>query len=391
MNERSMAAAHGYVMHGACWDILQAAAEPATVSLERLMSVCESLPCPPTYSGLLWGHDCSTIPGLLGEWKFPWMDNSKNQRPLNPDIFTKTWPDPQGGVDVEAMLSRSTALPGTPKLSKAAKDCFSCLPWEICEIIAVQLPMRDVLSLRLASRTFWSLSSSFVFWSSRFESDGERGFLYEVRNRGEAYDVKSLSLLYHLSRDRAEGSALGNRERTWKMARRVARLIRPFKFHNVVQVSQEMDDSQMREAAGGYEWTFGRDHGWTPSTPGCRTMASYEMDVSSGVALVGIATLDVGLWDYVSGIRIVDKYGEEYIVGNGFENEVVFEVTALEGFRAAIGQSGVRALQVVGQGQQVSKWAGRIEGLPRTHCLVKDRPITGLRISLDVCDILPRS
>ena len=48
---------HGFVLHDACFRLLQKALEPDNIPLERLLWVCRSLPFPLRGIGVCWGHD----------------------------------------------------------------------------------------------------------------------------------------------------------------------------------------------------------------------------------------------------------------------------------------------------------------------------------------------
>ncbi|RAH64503.1 uncharacterized protein BO66DRAFT_463998, partial [Aspergillus aculeatinus CBS 121060] len=83
---------------------------------------------------------------------------------------------------------------------RTGRDGFQCLPLEIIEAIAILLPTRDVLHLRCASRGFVGIFSSRAFWKTRFEINGERGFLLPVlrnyferkrRRRGQEEEGRS--------------------------------------------------------------------------------------------------------------------------------------------------------------------------------------------------------
>ena len=62
-------------------------------------------------------------------------------------------------------------------------DCFSTLPWEILEAVAINLPTRDALVLRQASRAFLPVLTTQIFWASRFQPGHEREYLFEKRNK----------------------------------------------------------------------------------------------------------------------------------------------------------------------------------------------------------------
>src|SRR5690349_23528875 len=44
MSARPLNGRHGYVLHDACWNLLEKACEPCNVPLERLYEVCSSVP-----------------------------------------------------------------------------------------------------------------------------------------------------------------------------------------------------------------------------------------------------------------------------------------------------------------------------------------------------------
>lgn len=48
---------HGFVLHGACWRLLQKAFAPEAIPVERLVVVCRSLPFPLHGESLCWGHN----------------------------------------------------------------------------------------------------------------------------------------------------------------------------------------------------------------------------------------------------------------------------------------------------------------------------------------------
>jgi hypothetical protein len=74
------------------------------------------------------------------------------------------------------------------------RDCFSRLPWELREAIAMVLPACDVLKLRQASRSFVDIAASQTFWASRFVRGGECDFIFEMREGKQGTDWKQLYL-----------------------------------------------------------------------------------------------------------------------------------------------------------------------------------------------------
>lgn len=149
------------------------------ISIERLVSMCESLPSPLWFNGLSWGHD---FRGFLT--RDIEGDYSSMERFSRPSISTAysmgAFSDPFQGVGFHKTCSATAQLPETTTHKSMSIDPFSQLPWELCEEILVSMPAQDALTLRLVSRTFLPLFSSTSFWLSRFEPDDSRGFPFEV-------------------------------------------------------------------------------------------------------------------------------------------------------------------------------------------------------------------
>ncbi|KAE8401831.1 hypothetical protein BDV37DRAFT_285236 [Aspergillus pseudonomiae] len=107
---------------------------------------------------------------------------------------------------LEQLLRRGVRIPDrTPEVAtqfargRNATDLFTVLPFEIKGIIAEQLNTRDILTLRTVSRAMEGVFFSSRFWRTRFEVNGERGFLYRAvressRGTGDSIDWQHL---YH--------------------------------------------------------------------------------------------------------------------------------------------------------------------------------------------------
>lgn len=93
-------------------------------------------------------------------------------------------------------------------------DCFSRLPWEILEDIAIKLPNDDALGLRRVSKAFLPLLSSNIFWASRFEASSDRGFLFE---KWKSQDATDWLTLYRLTSETHSPPGLQNRRRIWNV------------------------------------------------------------------------------------------------------------------------------------------------------------------------------
>lgn len=122
---------HGFVIHNACWNLLQKASQPSTVSLERLLCVCESLPFPVWSNGISWGHDYGGLLKLDVDRAYSWLE-----RFSGPSIQTMydlgAMNDPFDGIDFRNMLSTSISQHlGTDGRLAEHADHFSRLPFEL--------------------------------------------------------------------------------------------------------------------------------------------------------------------------------------------------------------------------------------------------------------------
>ncbi|EJP66353.1 F-box domain containing protein [Beauveria bassiana ARSEF 2860] len=110
-----------------------------------------------------------------------------------------------------------------------------------------------------------------------------------------------------------------------------------------------------------------------------------EMQVPPGPVIIGIAMVNTGIWDYITGIRIIRKAdGQEQFAGFAFDSgEVLYSVAALHGFNVALGPHGVRALQIVGPQRDACSWIGRTEGVPISELLGVKKSVNRLRVTCD--------
>ncbi|KAM3553587.1 hypothetical protein ARSEF4850_006846 [Beauveria asiatica] len=109
------------------------------------------------------------------------------------------------------------------------------------------------------------------------------------------------------------------------------------------------------------------------------------MKVPPGPVIIGIAMVNTGIWDYITGIRIIGKVDEqEQFSGFAFNSgEILCSVAALHGFNVAMGPQGVRALQIVGPRRDTRSWIGRTEGVPISESLVASKSVNRLRVTCD--------
>lgn len=383
---------HGFILHDVCWQLLKRASEPTGLSLERLMSVYESLPFPLGSNGVSWGHGYNDLSKIDGIASYPWMERFS---PASIQAILKmgAMDDPLNIGSLFPIISKATMsdIPNvTSKLLDQHTDCFSRLPWELCEMILMNLPTQDALRLRLASPSFLPLYSSFAFWSSRFEPDGEKGFLFEATKVGPARDRDTDRLLdFYQIPERTLG--LLNRRRVWALARWLVPLIKPLSLGN--KIVSTLPPPPLSDTADLGDWiqlkskiqSLEISTEWQAFDEGSRPTASTTIDIPTGGMDIGISLIDMGRWDYITGIRIISADGNQQILGHLFDaKERLCHVSELHGFRVAMGPSGVRAMQVIGENEQTSRWVGRVDQLPISGRLVADAQVTGISVTFDV-------
>lgn len=180
---------HGFVLHDSCWCLLQKFFEPDNVPIERLLSICESLPLPLIKSGVFWGHNYGGLIFNLGrENNYPWDDDRLMANYYTAQTEAEENPYDIGEMpDLLMLSSKSSKTPPETTPMTGRNDCFAIFPWEILEAIGINLPIPDVLRLVRASISFLPILTSQTFWSSRFDPGNDREFIFEVggRNRRE--------------------------------------------------------------------------------------------------------------------------------------------------------------------------------------------------------------
>lgn len=108
---------HGFILHDACWDILQKAGEPEGLSFDRLVSICESVPFPLISYELNWGHEYEGFLKRDTDGAYPWSERFSLSS-LEDDYNLGAMDDLSDGCDIPSVLS--TAKPCHPEISSWA-------------------------------------------------------------------------------------------------------------------------------------------------------------------------------------------------------------------------------------------------------------------------------
>ena len=209
-------------------------------------------------------------------------------------------------------------------------DCFSRLPWEITAAIAIKLPTDDALDLRRISQAFLPLLSSGIFWSSRFEASGGRGFVFEKRRSRDTTDWMSL---YRLTSHTHSSPGLQIRRPIWDLSRQLTDLTSLHLAEGSKTACVHQQPACMRwskvagdvkaEASGGHPIGFNE---------GCRLIGTHVVHMPKDLSKIGFSISSVGNVGYVAGIRLINEKCPDMCLGFVSEGkEVVHEVTTLRG------------------------------------------------------------
>ncbi|KAH0550938.1 hypothetical protein GP486_007698 [Trichoglossum hirsutum] len=380
MRQRPMNGRHGFVLHDACWRLLQKALEPNNTPLERLLVVCRSLPFPLRGFGVCWGHGYGGLAYFDSRDHYPWEDRLVEQYD-SPDICHYARENPYDVPEIPGLLMARSQEP-LHLILKTQEDCFSTLPWEILEAIAINLPTGDALNLRQASKTFLPVLTSQTFWASRFEAGHDRDFIFEKRNNKESRDWITL---YRMTNHARLPPGLKNRRRVWELIRAIINLLR-------LRLDDALESSRMHLGADGLRWSevagdvkqetgSGYCEGFNE---GCRLFRKQCASIPSELSRIAFSITGASNAEYVTGMRFIASNDVDIRLGYIAEgNELFLEVTAVRGFVLAIGPRGIRALQVIGGNGCASKWFGCPRDSPVTERLVGFESISALEVGID--------
>lgn len=373
---------HGFVLHDACWHLLQRAFQPGEIPLTRLLELCESLPLPLRGNGVCWGHDYGGLLILDDQDHYPWEDRLM-EHPHNTKTREYARENPYNVPDIPTLLVMRLEHPPELLPRTHRYDYFSRLPWEILEAIAIKLPTDNALDLRHVSYAFLPLLSSSIFWLSRFEASGDRGFVFEAWKRRDTTDWMSL---YRLTNYTHSSPGLQNRRRIWD-------LIRPLPDLTSLRLAEGSKTACVHQQAACLRWckVAGDIKGEAPDghpigfNEGCRRFGTHVSHMPKDLSRISFSISSVGDITYVAGIRLITKKDPDICLGFISDGkEIYHEVTALGGFVLAAGSRGIHALQVIDKHAGPSKWVGCLKNSPITERLAHFDYIAALEVSFDV-------
>lgn len=328
--------------------MLQEAARPDRVSLERVLDVCRSLPVPRHLPAPSWGHDFGGA-AVDRVFHFPWKDRSSLRDFEDQDpVFGE---DPHLAALVDRLLvegprqAPAWGLTAAPTRVDLGTDSFQSLPGELCAAIAMLLPTADVLRARLATHAFWPVFYSQQFWESRFKPSGDRAWLFEARRQ----PPKDWRALYR-RKNQVLPPGLRNRQRIWALSRQVLDLVAlawndlPPDLPGMWLSDSALHAPNHRVEVAGLLFTKGdRDYPWFHN--GCRLVRTQSVAVPDDLARLSVDTAAFGDGVYIVGLSLTTVTGAHVRLGYSSAARRSVDISQLQGLRLAVGSRGIQGLQ----------------------------------------------
>jgi hypothetical protein len=295
---------------------------------------------------------------------------------------------------------------------RGSADCFRRLPVEIQGEIAAYLETLDTFNLRLASRTMSAIFWSQVFWKSRFNTNGDRGFLRylidSVKGSRRLQPSMNWRLLYHCTnQSKIYGRPIWNRKRIWTMNRWLTETT------TMIMEPDTSPDTSVHEeklnTADHWEWKEIQGdirNGTRPAFPAvtCYPQTSYRQIIymSYSYTRANVSILRERDMTYITGMEFISQNQPNIIVGYKITGgQITIDIKSLKGFEVAIGSGGIRALRFI-TNSNASKWLGNptdakfsrwlapIYRACTTMRLMFDVDIDALEFTCNVCLLYPR-
>jgi hypothetical protein len=382
----------GFALHASCWSLLmmnypRLKSEPAAC-VQALFDLCRSQPI--SRGTIDWGHDYGGLfhrtseshELLLGE-----DDELERTEPL-PALSTY---DPFHVSQLSAQIPTPSSLRGTQSVSRScfndqmpanrSVDPFHRLPLEIATEIIMLLSSTDVVSLRLASKTFARMTLLDCFWRSRFWPGREFSYLFEYASlkhvpARELFDTVR-SLQHH--------PAVSNRRRVWSLASFISNLAETRRAsspcggvpcQSFFEPNANPDEKKWLVAQG----TISDAEKCFSYTNGSRVLYNRLLSLGTLNTEGWVSSVNIGDKSYISGFRLIESGGKVLQFGYRQPRQEVQihwpdntpQTISLSGVEVVLDSRGIRALRYSTSCGIFSSWVGEHEGLPKTRLVAID-------------------
>lgn len=399
----------GFAFHHGCWDIFNLANQISTPSIQTTFDVLRSFPVDllgdTTSSAVNFGHNYglwaySNGPELsyIGEdlhpfvyyahdthepwWQMPWRD--PKSIPEIQDFISKD----SGSTTVNSILE--SKICSTVRQQTLATDRLCSLPLEILLSVLQLLPSHDVLSAKLASRSFAEVNLPNSFWKTRFSPGYEFDFIFDTTYNQKRADPMNWKLLYTLVKSLLKRPEVINRRRVWKLAtvlrsltdRAEALARRGESLCSIFEPMAATDERQWLAMKTAKPWAI-------------RGMAGYQamfnrLTAVPNTILKGyVTTVDVYGKQYISGVRLQGKGSQSYELGYVSAcSEIAISLSdfSLRGLTIASDFSGVRGISFTSSSDD-SEWIGDHVLIPKQRLIIEsESDVKFLKAGLDVSE-----
>uniref|UniRef100_A0A093V7U8 Cryptochrome-1 n=1 Tax=Talaromyces marneffei PM1 TaxID=1077442 RepID=A0A093V7U8_TALMA len=395
---------HGYVFHDACFELLRETARGVWVDPCRLYRICKSLPFSYRGIGVCWGHDYGGLCEMdfENQHHYPWED-----RVMRTYKESKVLENARYNPLLIQELDECISVHIDPEYQhkylewagSSSRNCFSLLPWEIRVMIALCLPIKDVLSLVKSSKAFLPLLSDQTYWASVFDPGAECGFLFERSHLKRSPEIDWIAI-YKKTMYTKDIFGMENRKRIWPLAKRIVKLLELHPPHENDDFfgddhvrSDEIEDmaeaEEDEEDPGARRWKVAADIK-SPTVindefeAGCRLLFDQTVTLPEDLVSIAFSVVADGYTEYLVGMRFISKDGSSIQLGYlNRHKELYYKVTSFQGFIVAMGSRGLHGLRILGTDGSISEWFGSPKDSPISERLMSVQSITKLEIGLD--------
>ncbi|KAI0897634.1 hypothetical protein F4806DRAFT_495304 [Annulohypoxylon nitens] len=221
-----------YAVHNACWELLRDRIDPdhdfpPNKLAQHLFALLYNTPVNAGNEALIPGHDyghASDFHLQTGELYHGYFTRVKESDYffITGDVGEKFEPDEDGLEDEILSIYAKPVRLNARLESTDESDTLRLLPRELIMLVLAYLPSEDVCKLRLVSRYVADLSSPALldqkFWSSRFDSEFEMGFVFAGLSKPRPVEPADWRTIYFKTKAALKSDmfyGLKNRRRIW--------------------------------------------------------------------------------------------------------------------------------------------------------------------------------
>ena len=350
-----------FILHNACWNILKAYFPSAPIPLDMVVDTLKLHP-----------KEMITAIGNL----YPSKDPS--QPLVVQDLLraTKGLRKPRKSVVQQRM--------------KPHFDTFTTLPLELREEIAVYLRTADLCRSRLVSRSMEPIFFSQRFWATRFEIDGDRGFLASIKDTQNVEQGKiDWQFLYHCTNSLNLVKRLHYRKLIWDLCRWVRDMSVRITPSSPPELCREHLDSSCwdwKDVHGQYRTDEELPYPMFPRYVQVLLKKAVYIPESLNMIAVSISReFDV---THVTGLEFLSDDHQPIRLGYIIPGSRMIHGTKhLVGFEVAVSETGIHALRIITKNNSTSLWIGETQSASITDRLILNQKVDALEVGFDVSSL----